>query len=251
MKLITDSKVTLVSAPLYIAHPVYKLPEHDGDAANIIAMAGKVCYDSYGIDGRSISDHIESLVESEHYSVLEHVNIGVLIEGISRGCSHELVRHRHFSYSQRSTRYTAEGDAAIVLNPFYAGLHSRASTQDEQKILSRFVDSAITAVQDYEWQVEKINQFAPDQMTARERRKWCRGNARQLLPHTIETRLVMTGNLRSWREFLLKRSDVQAEGEIRRLAEHVFDVLYNVCPDAFTDFSSLFVGGFMQYSINE
>jgi thymidylate synthase ThyX len=84
---------------------------------------GKVCYDSYGVDGNPVGEARANLVDSGHHSVLEHVHVGVFIEGISRGCSHEIVRHRMFNYSQRSTRYTAEDDAAIVLDPYYAELY--------------------------------------------------------------------------------------------------------------------------------
>lgn len=252
MKIITAPTVTLVSAPQYHAHPVYELPPHRVEQENIIAMAGKVCYDSYGIDGNSVDKHVRTLVGSGHHSVLEHVHVGLFMEGISRGCSHEIVRHRMFNYSQRSTRYTAEDDAAIVLDPYYATLHDRHSIQheiigkQELDLLVSFVSCCHHAIDDYTHQVKLLEQLNPEGLTGRDLRKWCRGKARQLLPHALETRMVMTGNLRAWRHFLVMRSSRHAEAEIRRLAAAVFAVVQPVAPTVFEDLTAADVGGFVE-----
>src|SRR4051812_1162262 len=109
MKIITEPHVHLLSASSFFPHPTYELPPSGGTRGErLIATAGKVCYDSYGVEGNPINAHVQNLVKSGHLSVIEHVHIGLFIEGISRGCSHEIVRHRMFNYSQRSTRYTKE-----------------------------------------------------------------------------------------------------------------------------------------------
>lgn len=111
VKFVTEPSVHLLGAPVFSEHPLYKLPtvrEQDdldpgapegevleGTASEqLIAHAGKGCYDAYGKDGRSISQHISSLISSGHGSVLEHANVSIFVAGISRGCSHEFVRHR-------------------------------------------------------------------------------------------------------------------------------------------------------------
>lgn len=72
-----------------------------------------------------------------------------------------------------------------------------------------------------------------------EQRKWARGKARQLLPHALETRMTMTGNLRAWRFFLEERSSPFAEPEIRRLAMHIMNAIHQYAPLVFNDMASI------------
>ena len=267
MKIITEPTVTLVSVPQFIPHPVYELPPHEVDQEKIVAMAGKVCYDSYGIDGNSVWKHVRNLVDSGHHSVLEHVHVGVFIEGISRGCSHEIVRHRMFNYSQRSTRYTEEGDAAIVLDPYFASLYTEADMAshldgylpaertalkargvdlDALEMVYTFLSACEESLTSYSWMVQALEALNPEQLAGKDLRKWCRGKARQLLPHALETRMVMTGNLRAWRHFFLMRTSRHAEAEIRRLAERIFQLISPIAPTVFDDMSAEIVNGFLE-----
>jgi thymidylate synthase (FAD) len=257
MNILTSPGVRLISAPIHLAHPRYELPDHSVDAENIVAQAGKVCYDSYSKDGRAVDAHVRGLVESGHHSVLEHVHLGLFMEGISRGCSHEIVRHRMFNYSQRSTRYTAEDDAAIVLDPYYADLYHRekAAEEDpeasplsgeESDLLNDFIELCYHSLEEYRRQVERLERLNPKRLTGRDLRKWCRGKARQLAPHALETRMVMTGNLRAWRHFLVMRTSRHAEAEIRRLAHAVWCVISSLAPSAFCDFETVAVDGYIE-----
>lgn len=269
MKVILKPSVMLISQPAFYAHPTYELPVDGTCAERIIATAGKVCYDSYGKDGNPVEKHVHNLVTSGHHSVLEHVHLGIFIAGISRGCSHEIVRHRMFNYSQRSTRYTAEDDAAIVLDPYYADIYQRRyggdephsgqqglaeTTAHERLLLTTFIDACEAALHEYistvtalqnQTEDARIQQGIPT--NPRDFRKWCRGKARQLLPHALETRMVMTGNLRAWRHFLLMRTSRHAEPEIRRLAHYVWGVVEPIAPSAFSDFRvERLVDGFVE-----
>lgn len=254
MQIITDCSVHLLSEPLFHPHPKYLLPLDGTPAERLIATGGKVCYDTYGSGGNPVVKHVESLVSQAHFSVTEHAHVGVFIEGISRGCSHELVRHRCFNYSQRSTRYTDEADAAIVLEPFMALLYQSYNKQreptdnavsvQEYRLVADFLTDAQGALQAYETQLKGLSLLAPPGLTTRDARKWCRGKARQLLPHALETRLVMTGNLLSWRQFFLKRTSRHAEPEIRRLASKIFNIVQPIAPAAFNSLKVDFVDGF-------
>ncbi len=260
MKVITDCSVTLLSAPLMLNHPEYLLPPDGTEAERIIAMGGKVCYDTYGADGNPVKAHVRNLVSQLHFSVIEHVNVGVIITGISRGLSHEIVRHRHFSFSQRSTRYTAEEDANIVLEPYLADIYNRreawlhdsklpAPTDRELDLIAEYMAAAVHAVGSYSSVVRKLLLDAESKgMTGKEMRKWARGKARQRLPHDLETRMVMTGNLRSWREFLVKRTSRHAEPEIRRLAERIYGILIVIAPNAFSGMVSDTHDGYIELS---
>jgi len=136
MKVILEPTVTLVGKSTFIPHPTYTIPDDGTDADKLCAFGAKGCYDSYGATGRSNVENQIAVMESEHGSVLEHYHISFFIEGISRGLSLELNRHRPFNISQRSTRYTKEEDSAIVLDPFYAGLFKKYNT----KLLEKWYD---------------------------------------------------------------------------------------------------------------
>lgn len=249
MKVITRPTVHLLAVPRFFPHPKYELPSYSSDAEALTAHAGKGCYDSYGKDGRSISNHIDSLIKSRHGSVLEHANFSVFIEGVSRGLSHELVRHRAgFAFSQRSTRYTKEEDAAMVLDPFYADMYERSSQPNglhpvEENLLRTFLVQCGEALAAYRETIEEFERFTADE---REQlgmpsdphafRKYCRGKARQLLPHALETRLTVTANLRAWRHFFEARTDRAAEEEIRRLAYALFIIILPWASNCFADY---------------
>lgn len=252
MKIITDCHVHLLSEPIIHSHPEYLLPPDGTDAERIIAMGGKVCYDTYGTEGNPVVNHVKNLVSQEHFSVIEHVNIGLLIAGVSRALTHELVRHRHFSYSQRSTRYTAEEGAAIVLEPYLAHLYVERLadpdmlTMEEHRMLDIYLRAAEEALNAYRYMVEALMAKGPIGASARDTRKWARGKARQRLPHDLETRVVMTGNLRAWREFLVKRTSRHAEPEIRRLADRIFGVIRHVAPAAFDGLKYEVIDGYVE-----
>ena len=238
LQIITEPHVHLLSVPMFMPHPRYKLPTkhlktiqgttsavvlQGTQCEQLIAHAGKGCYDSYGEDGRDIDKHIRTLVDSGHGSVLEHANISLFISGISRGCSHEFVRHRAgFAYSQRSTRYVDESDCAVVLEPFMARLYEQQPKilpKEEEKILLEFyLNSLEDSIINYKDTVDRLLDLAPSKMPKRDQRKWARGKARQLLPIALETRMTVTANLRAWRHFIIMRSSRFAEPEIRRLA---------------------------------
>lgn len=237
MRVIIRPTVTVLSLPSFIPHPEYKVPPTDNVGYALIAHAGKGCYDSYGEDGRSIKEHIQALIQSKHGSVLEHVNVSFFIEGISRGLSHELVRHRHFAFSQRSTRYTNEDEAAIVLDPFYARLYNEA----RYDLVSQFINSCEDAINSYKQAVSLLDATGMS-------RKWKRGKARQLLPHALETRLTMTGNIRAWRWFIESRSNRHAEAEIRRLSFFIFTLIKSIYPLLFEDFEEEYVDDYPEYT---
>lgn len=279
VKFITHPSVHLLSGPMFYEHPLYKLPttreEEDLDpdapegevlegtpSEQLIAHAGKGCYDAYGRDGRSIAQHIDTLIGSGHGSVLEHANVSLFIAGISRGCSHEFVRHRAgFAYSQRSTRYVDESECNVVLEPYIAELYERAlaAMNDERvenvnakgrELLHHYCSSLEESVNNYRWVVNHLMEEAPGYLNKVGRRKWARGKARQLLPIALETRMTVTANLRAWRHFLCMRSNQAAEAEMRRLAERVYMVLHPCAPKVFDDLgkSAVLKNGFLEFA---
>ena len=275
MKVILEPKVTVVSKVNFLEHPEYKVPDDGDNFTRLGAFAAKGCYDSFGEEGRANKDNQLAILEYRLGSVLEHLNITLFIEGITRGLSLELNRHRTFSISQRSTRYVAEEESAIVLEPYFAQLfrelepkidnnsnrfraasypspmdilRSReevggadtvlAQKLQKSRLLLQHLNSQCKSISKYEQQVEELMIMNPYELEKFDLRKWARGKARNLLPHGIETRGTYTSNIRGWRWFIESRSEANAETEIRSLANKVLLALREVAPLYFEDFES-------------
>lgn len=267
MKVITEPTVTVVAKTQFLGHPQYKIPSDGDSAIKLCAFAAKGCYDSYGEKGRANSENQSSILEHRHGSVLEHYNITVYIEGISRALSLELNRHRTLSISQRSTRYTKEDDAAIVLEPYYADIwdtydlswdesthklilpkeHATFAATDggmtllqtlpkDLAIMYEYIYDCDKSIEAYVKQVDKLMALNPFNLRGFELRKWARGKARNILPHSVETRATYTANIRAWRWIIESRSESHAEPEIRRLAHFLLKELRATCPFYFEDF---------------
>jgi thymidylate synthase (FAD) len=91
----------------------------DGGPA-LVEFAGLACYQSWSKPNPRTATNaslIGHIIEVGHFSVLEHASASFYITGVSRSCAHELIRHRHFSYSQLSQRYVPPGAARVVLPP--------------------------------------------------------------------------------------------------------------------------------------
>lgn len=254
MHVLTEPRVTVIGVPSFVDHPDYQLPEDGLPAERVAAFAAKGCYDSFGAgpDSRSVLDNQRAVIAAHHGSVAEHAQFTLFVEGISRGCSLELNRHRHLAISQRSTRYVAEEDAAIVLEPYYAELYRRTTTGpeldlNEQLLLETHLKSAMQAVLQYRMEVELLMALNPLGKTGFDLRKWARGKARNILPHALETRATYSANLRAWRHIITLRSERHAEPEIRRLMHHVFEALAPLAPVYFEDFTSTLVEGWPEY----
>jgi thymidylate synthase (FAD) len=159
--------------------------------------------------------------------VLEHGSVTFYITGISRSLTHELIRHRHFSYSQLSQRYVPERNAAMVEPDVIA---------DDPELHAKFVAATETAVSAYTELLEGLEKKFADVEHATLRRKQARQAARALLPNATETRIVVTGNYRAWRHFIAMRASEHADVEIRALAITCLRELDRVAANAFADF---------------
>lgn len=244
MNVITKPTVEIIAATQFLGHPTYQVPVDGDDATKTSSFAAKGCYDSFGTDGRSNEENQKHIIRSRHGSVLEHVSVSLFITGITRACSLEVNRHRHLAISQRSTRYTAEEDCAIVLDPYYAEIYERPFLSDSERVLMRaHLEAANNAVRQYQFEVETLVSLNPKRLSGTELRKWARGKARNILPHALETRGTWTGNLRAWRHFVETRTDRHAEAEIRRLAAAVADVLVSWAPLYFEDYKFEMIDG--------
>jgi thymidylate synthase (FAD) len=200
-------------------------------AAEMLAeIAGRTCYMSFGKGRKSNREYLENILASKHGSVLEHAVWCLLITGVSRALTHELVRHRAgFSYSQLSQRYVDESDARYVVPPLYQENEAlRAKWQETiEHIRKAYLELAEASAQ---YVQQKYPSLGPH-----EQRKWARQAARSILPNACETKIFVTGNARAWRHFLELRGSVHADTEIRLLAVEVCRVLKKESPNIFQD----------------
>jgi thymidylate synthase (FAD) len=220
-----------------IARPQFVEPEHLpvkwlGDASDgerLAEFAGRLCYMSqHNPVNRSTAEYLENIKKQGHGSVLEHAVYVLLIEGISRSCSHELVRHRAgFGYSQISQRYVDESHAAFVMPPATQG-DAKLEAEWQQQVTeaqAAYVRAVEGLMQRYEWVADKVH-----------RRKMAREAARSVLPNATEVKIVVSGNARAWRTMLELRCGEGAELEIRRMAIAVLRVLQKEAGALFSDF---------------
>ncbi len=163
----------------------------------------------------------------KHGSVVEHATWTLLFEGVSRALTHELVRHRHLSFSQLSQRYVDESDVAFVLPP---------EIQEGTPAYDVWYRACERAHQDYRELLALVEEQVKDEPSATLRRKRARQTARGLLPNSTETKIVVTGNARAWRHFVEMRASGFADTEIRRAALRVLRILQTEAPALFGDF---------------
>lgn len=204
-----------------------------GGGPGLIEFAGRACYQSWSKPNPKTATnagYIAHLLEVGHMSVLEHATISFYIEGVSRSLTHELVRHRHFNYSQLSQRYVNETDAEMIIPSVIA---------DDELMLEAFTDVVDKAQGGYALLMglldRKLADFE-DITNKTERRKAARQAARAILPNATETKIVVTGNLRALRHFFCMRATRAADPEIRELAIRMLRKCQSIHPSVFNDF---------------
>lgn len=227
----TEPKLTVISRPQFTEPadlPVTWIGDST-DGERLAEFAGRLCYMSQrNPASRSTREYLENIKKQGHGSVLEHANYSILVEGVSRSLTHELVRHRAgMAFSQLSQRYVDESEANFVVPPAIIGDEALRSAWQEQ------IESAQTAyvalveqlMERYSWVADKVH-----------RRKMAREAARGVLPNSTETKIVVTANARAWRTLLELRAGEGAELEIRRWAVAIVRILQSEAPAFFSDF---------------
>lgn len=203
----------------------------DADGGEALAeFAGRACYQSWGKPNPATATnagYLRHILEVGHLSVLEHGSVSFYITGVSRSLTHELIRHRHFSYSQLSQRYVPERDAAMVEPDVVAA---------DPELHALFGEAAAATVKAYEELLAGLEKRFADVPNVTLRRKQARQAARAILPNATETRIVVTGNYRAWRHFLAMRATEHADVEIRALAVECLRQLQREVPNVFDDF---------------
>jgi len=188
----------------------------DGDVESLLERAGRACYRSQrrGDSGRFLSARIGE----GHESIIEHASVTFDIRGISRACSHQLVRHRIASYSQESQRYVDMTAPEFVVPPAIA--ESPHAMEIWHESMGR-ISEAYLSLRDLGVRKE---------------------DARFLLPNATATRIIVTMNFRALRHFFSVRCEKAAQWEIRALALEMLCQAYPVAPSVLGDLYEEYIG---------
>lgn len=230
--------------------PKVTLLAYTPDPERTVAFAAKLCYSSSGIedlrDGlteEKISSFVKMLADMGHESPIEHVSFTFGIEGVSRACTHQLVRHRLASYSQKSQRYVTEGQFEYIVPPEIA----------EDKKASELFISAMEADQKaYDDIAEVLKEKhlktflgdGLDEKTAnRMAEKKAIEDARFVLPNACETKIVVTMNARTLMNFFHHRCCNRAQWEIKAVADLMLKEVSKVAPNLFKNAGPSCVSG--------
>lgn len=195
------------------------------DTDMLVEFAGRSCYQSWQRPNPATAaneGYIANILAQGHLSVLEHASATFYVQGVSRALTHELVRHRHLSYSQLSQRFVNEDRPDdLVLPP---------AAQDDEDAITLHAVAQGHAQSIY---AQLVKHYTAKGLP----RKQAREAARAVLPNQQETKIVVTGNLRAWREVITRRIDPAADAEIQEFAQRVLDELLVIAPNSFQDFS--------------
>jgi thymidylate synthase (FAD) len=199
-------------------------------AEKLIETAGRVCYMSFQRPRPGGNKaYIGHLLEVGHGSVLEHAVFNLLITGVSRSLTHELVRHRAgFGFSQLSQRFVDESECAFVEPEVIAS---------DEELHQLWLDAMRASQIAYCALADRLAARYKDLDDRTLRRKKAREAARSVLPNATETKIFVTANARALRHFIEMRGDAAADVEIRGLAIAVLTLLKQEAPSLFGDYA--------------
>ena len=219
-----------------------KLLAHTPEPEKVISMAAKLCYSPVGVDEieqnltqESIDKFLNMLVSIGHESPIEHVTFTFGIEGISRSCSHQIVRHRIASFSQQSQRY-------VKLDQFEYIIPPEIEKNEEAKKI--FIESMNKCQEDYDKLVEilfkkhyqdLLDKGVSEKKAKSQAEKKSIEDARYVFPNACETKMVFTINARSLYNFFHHRCCERAQWEIRELATQMLKLVREVAPTLFSN----------------
>lgn len=195
-----------------------------------IEKVGRICYRSERreITPESSNKFIRMIMRRGHESVIEHSSLSVIFSNISRGFTHECVRHRLCAFSQESTRYCDYSGGTLDLERaelvFILPPHKEMNEITEPLMVDR---------------VEHIEDVYYTLRTIGDGKAWNPEDARQFLPIGIASKIAITANFREWRHIMAMRTQSAAHWEIRYVLYDLLTRLKGIIPVIFEDFTNL------------
>lgn len=196
-----------------------RLLNHTPDPERAIAVAARLCYAPVGaaelteaMSDAAVAKVLGTIMASGHYSALEHASYSFAIDGVSRAMTHQLVRHRLASYNQQSQRYVSFAEEPVFIVP--------PQVAEDPVARERFETATRSAFDAY-------RQLIDSGVEAED--------ARYLLPNAVETKIVVTMNVRELLHFFELRCCRRAQWEIRAAALKMLELVEPTAPFIFMD----------------
>lgn len=225
IELIASTQLANTRAGWTVIEEFMNLDPSATDAENLTEFAGRSCYQSFHKPNPATAKNADYLMRTlfsqEHWSIAEHATATLYVTGVSRALTHELIRHRHLSYSQLSQRFVDESDANVVMPPAIRD----SNDEDGKRTWACEVQDSLDTYAG--WSADLMLQDVP--------RKKAREAARSVLPNAVETRIVVTGNHRAWAEVILRRIAPDADAEIRGFSRLALEALRPTAPTIYKE----------------
>lgn len=196
-----------------------RLLSYTPDPERFVAVAARLCYAPVGaaelmehMSDKAVRKVLFTIMQSGHFSALEHASYTFAIDGVSRALTHQLVRHRLASYNQQSQRYVSYAEEPAFIVP--------PDVEADPQRRQVFLGACREAFEAYRRML--------DAGTAPE-------DARYLLPNAMETKIVVTMNIRELLHFFTLRCCKRAQWEIRDLALRMLELVEPTAPYVFMD----------------
>jgi thymidylate synthase (FAD) len=208
----------------YVPHD---LGHNPASIDNLAEFAGRNCYQSWDRPNPKTSqnqDYLKNIISQNHFSVMEHGSVTFYVVGVSRSLLAELTRHRHLSFSVVSQRYVDANELDYVEPPILKEIDG--IDWDDARNTFDLVDR---------YTKDAYNSLVEIFVNRGYKRKEAREAARAVLPNMTDSPMVVTGNIRAWRDVLSKRYHIAADKEIQRFAEEVLNHLRVLAPSCVQD----------------
>jgi thymidylate synthase (FAD) len=200
------------------------------DPISLIETAGRTAYQSRDkITQESAVKFAKALRVRGHESVFEHSAMTVEFNDVSRGFTHELVRHRLAAYTQESTRYVDEKEFRVIAPP---------KKDLDEKLVDLVLPSGENSGLKVSLKVSFNDWVALNEQMYKGLRAagWVPQDARQILPNGLKSQIVVTANLREWRHIFKMRTAIDAHWEIREVMVALLKDVKTRIPVLFDDF---------------
>lgn len=217
-----------------------KLIAHTPDPERVVAAAARLCYSAVGVEAllegqtpEKNTKFVKMLASMGHESPIEHVSFTFAIEGVSRSLLAQITRHRIASFSVQSQRYVRLDDFQFVIPP-----EIESDPESRELFLGAMKKQgeeylALAASLQARHKAELMAQGLDEKSAEKKAEKMANEDARFVLPNACETKMVVTMNARSLRNFFKLRCCNRAQWEIRALAEEMFRLVYPIAPAIF------------------
>jgi thymidylate synthase (FAD) len=215
----------------YKRHYLVDQSSQPSDIDELAEIGGRNCYLSWDRPNPKTATnegYLSNIIDQNHFSVMEHGSITFYAEGVSRSLLAELSRHRHLSFSVVSQRYVDANDLDFVEPPLLNELTGDEYREADREIHEAGVEARLA-----------YNELVSIFIRAGYKRKEAREAARAVLPNMTDSPMVVTGNIRAWRDVLSKRYHIAADKEIQAFATQVLKHLRVLCPNSVQDIGEI------------